>query len=515
MGANDLFPGRDQLLSTLNPVAINEYDRSPCLPKTRLDVIKSVTEWIVDESNDRKQVLWLNGVAGSGKSTLSTTIAHLIRDLHRLGAFFFFDRDIPERNAATVIRTLAYHLALFDARIGAALARVIERYPNIASMPLEFQFRNLLTAQALTTINWSGGPVVLIIDALDECGTEQDRKTLLRALSKGFLDLPPFIRVVVVSRRETDIEDALASHCAVYPFSLDIDSATTRNDILEFLRHHLAEIRISQKRLLLPTDWPGEDKVQILLQHAGGLFIWASTACLYMDSHDPQLRLNELITQQSVHTTAPFAKLDKLYKTGLASAGNWADPEFKSDCCAIFGAILCARIPLSSSAIDSILMLPRPCLQSISHLACVLYGGDTQPTRLLHPSFHDYLSSRSHTEPWFIDIKKHHKKLAVHCIKLLQGLLWENICGLSLLHAVQGITLSDGLSYACKFWVEHVCMIPHNSVDIEDQIYEFLCQHLLHWMEAMVILKNHDNTIRSLQNLLTWVQVCSIAIFLR
>jgi NACHT domain len=509
--ADNLYSGHDQLLAKLKPDEINEFDRSPCLPTTRLDVIKSVTEWLVDESKDRRQVLWLNGLAGSGKSTLSTTIAHLMRDLRRLGAFFFFDRDIPERNAATVIRTLAYQLALFDTRIGSAMSHIIESHPNIASMPLEFQFTNLLTAQALSSVNWSGGPVVLVIDALDECGTEHDRKPLMRALSKGFSDLPSFIRVVVVSRREPDIEDSLAAHLAVYPYSLNIDTATTKRDILEFLHHRFDEIRRARKHLLLPSDWPGNDKVQILSERAGGLFIWASTACLYMDSHDPQPRLDELITQQPMHASAPFSKLDKLYKTGLESAGNWSDPELKSDYRAIFGTILCARIPLSSSAIDSILMLPRPCLQSVSHLGCVLYWSDVQPIRLLHPSFHDYLSRRSHTEPWFIDIEKHQEMLAVHCIKLLDRDLQENICGLSLPHLVQDETLPEALSYGCRFWVEHVCMILEVTVtsDIGGQIYRFLCKHLLHWMEAMVILNNHDTTIRSLQNLLLWLQVCS------
>jgi len=69
-----------------------EYNRMACLAKTRLDVIKSVTDWITDESNDQKRVLWLYGVAGSGKSTIATTIAWMMRELHRLGAFFFSTR---------------------------------------------------------------------------------------------------------------------------------------------------------------------------------------------------------------------------------------------------------------------------------------------------------------------------------------------------------------------------------------------------------------------------------------
>jgi hypothetical protein len=315
---------------------------------------------------------------------------------------------------------------------------------------------------------------------------------------------------MVVSRREPDIEKTLASHPTVYSYPLNIDTPTTKDDILGFLQHRLGEIREAKIYLQLSSDWPGDDHIQILLGHGGGLFIWASTACLYIDSHDPGRRLGELVNQQLVNTSSgPFSKLDKLYKTGLQSAGNWADPEFKSDCCSILGTILCTRIPLSSSVIDTILALHQPCLHSISHLGCVLQWSGTQPIRTLHPSFHDYLSSRSHAEPWFVDLGKHHQMLAVQCIKLLQSNLRENICGLTLPHPVQKETLPEAISYACRFWIEHVCMIPQVAVisDIGEQIYRFLCQHLLHWMEAMVILKSHDYTIKLLQNLLIWLQV--------
>lgn len=500
---------RDQVLSHLKSVDINEYDRSPCLPKTRSDVIKSITEWIADQSDDQKRVLWLYGLAGSGKSTLSTTIARTMRDLRRLGAFFYFDRDIPERNATTLIRTLAYQLALFDAQIGVQVSQIVEDHPNIAGMPLDFQFANLLTAKALGSVKWSGGPIVLVIDALDECGSEKDRAILMQALSKGFSDLPPFMRVVVVSRQEADIEDTLASHLAVHPYYLGIDSVTNKEDISEFLRHRFSEIRKKKKYLPLGSDWPGDDNIDALTKCAAGLFVWASTACLYIDSHDPRLRLNELITQQLVDTSsAPFANLDGLYKTGLQSAGSWADPLFCSDCNNIFGVVLCARIPVSCSMIDSLLALPRPCLQSISHLGCVFRWSETEPVRILHPSFHDYLSKRCRTEAWSIDVEHHNEKLAIHCIELLDNTLQENMCGLTLPYPVQKETLPDAMSYACKFWVEHICLISHSADNIGDKIYRFMGQHLLHWMEALAILKSHGTTIQSLQKLLVWFEVC-------
>ena len=345
-----------QFLSNLNPVEMNECNRTDCLPNTRLDVIRSIVDWIANESSERKCVLWLYGLAGSGKSTLSTTIAWLMRDLQRLGGFFFFDRDIPQRNAATLIRTLAYQLALYDARFGDAISQIVESIPRIAEMPLGFQITNLLSAKAMESVQWTGGPIVLIIDALDECGSPMERKILLQTLSKGFLNLPSFVRVVVASRQATDIEDTLASHPSVHLCPLRIDSVTNQEDISEFLQHRFSEIRRTAR---LGLDWPGNRNISALTKIAAGLFVWASTACLYIDSYDPDQRLNEIIMQQpGIDSSEPFAQLDKLYKTGLQSVGLWDNYSFRTDCCNILGAILCGRIPLSYSMIDSLLQFP-------------------------------------------------------------------------------------------------------------------------------------------------------------
>ncbi|KAF8712430.1 hypothetical protein AX14_013105 [Amanita brunnescens Koide BX004] len=496
----------------LKPEAMDEYNRTPCLNNTRCNVINDVMEWIADDSNAGKKVLWVYGLAGTGKSTLSTTIAQIMRGLHRLGAFIFFNRDIPQRNFATLIRTLAYQLAMLDARFGDAISRVVANNANIAGMPLAFQFEKLLSANALKAVEWSGGPIVLIIDALDECGSEADRKILMQVLSKGFSDLPSFIRIMIVSRQEQDIQRALESHSHVRQYPLDIDSVTIK-DVTEFIRYRLEEIRI--KDGYLGDHWPGDAEVSSLADHAGGLFIWASTACLYIESHVPNRRLSELVIKQpGDNSSRSFAQLDSLYKTGLQSLSDlWNDGSLCSDCCNILGAILCARVPLSCSVIDTLLALPQdmPSWKSLSRLRCVLQGSKTEPIRILHPSFYDYLSdpARCGDQPWSINVEHHNKELALRCIELLDKELRENICDMTLPYLSRKNTLPEAISYACKFWIEHICLVSDVTDDIVNQMDGFLVKHLLHWMEALAILNSHDHTIRSIDNLTKWLRKSS------
>ena len=502
--SDDLYLARHQVLK---PEDMDECNPIHCLENTRRNVIKDIMEWIVDDSNDAKNVLWVYGLAGTGKSTLSATIAKIARSLCRLGAFFFFNRDIPQRNSVTLIRTLAYRLAMFDARFGTAISRVVEQNDNISEMPLEFQFKNLLSASALKSVEWSGGPIVFIIDALDECGSESDRKNLLQVLSNGFSDLPTYIRFMVVSRQELDIQRALESHSHLRPYSLDIDSQTNK-DVSEFIRHRLEEIR--KKDGFLGDDWPGDNNINSLANRAGGLFIWTSTACLYIDGYTPGEQLSELVNAQpDDNASGPFAQLDSLYKTGLQSAGLWNNRSFRSDCCNILGLILCARVPLSCPMIDALLALPqsRPSLKSVSRLRCVLQVSETQGIRILHPSFHDYLSERCRNQPWSIDLESHNK-VALRCIKLLDKELRENICDMTLPYLGRKNTRPEAISYACKFWIEHICLVSDITDDIVDQIYDFLVKHLLHWMEAMAILSSHNDTIRSIRNLMERLEVC-------
>src|SRR5271156_5420354 len=91
----------------------NEKDPQ-CLPDTRVDLLRQIRTWINDR-DDKKYIFWLSGMAGTGKSTISRTIAHEFRKLDRLGASFFFYRGEQDREQASkVITTLAVQLTKFS-----------------------------------------------------------------------------------------------------------------------------------------------------------------------------------------------------------------------------------------------------------------------------------------------------------------------------------------------------------------------------------------------------------------
>ena len=101
--------------------------RVECLGTTRKEVLSAVYHWIVstgvfiDDPSlmfaipPEVYILWLNGIAGTGKSTLAQTIAKWCDRLGCLGASFFCARFGDRNNVQLIFPTIARHLALHPA----------------------------------------------------------------------------------------------------------------------------------------------------------------------------------------------------------------------------------------------------------------------------------------------------------------------------------------------------------------------------------------------------------------
>jgi hypothetical protein len=483
--------------------------RVECLPFTRQDILQFVIDWVINSSPDQN-ILWLFGVTGSGKSALSTTIANYFRELGRLGAFLFFDRDVTERSdPSAVIRTLAYQLGTFDDQFLRALSYA--KSTISWQWPLQIQVEKLLI-KPLSTVKdvAEQGPVVLVIDALDECGSAKTRKPLLNILATELVKLPPNFRIVITSRAERDIQESFSSRPNILTRELDLTTASNTNDIVAYFRHWMSIIRASNRLLPLSPDWPGENTILTLADRSSGLFVWASTVITFIeDGHDPEERL-ALILGSENRSKGEYT-LDELYATALGSIGKWKDETFRSDFRTIMGTILAAKDPILPSTIDKLIKPTRPSLHTISHLGCVLHWSYDLPLRVLHPSFAEFLTNRERcgNDEWFIDLAFHHRQLADRCLTCLGEELHENVLGkrLNCKHRPDKTSLPAFIAYASAFWIDHVCLVSDDVSVLVEKVGQFLNQHLLHWFEAMSIILRTNETIGLLEKLHEWLKV--------
>ncbi|EGO05416.1 hypothetical protein SERLA73DRAFT_149548 [Serpula lacrymans var. lacrymans S7.3] len=458
---------RAQNLSKLLPADMDDPSRTSCLPDTRIDVLTSIAEWATSPTT-KENVLWLHGLAGSGKSTISTTVANFFRELRRLGAFTFFNRDITGRSdPAIVIRTLAYQLGEFDSRIGSAISKVIESTPSIKQSPIRWQFLKLLM-EPLSSLETSKreGPIIIIIDALDECGHPGTRSELLKTFALELHKLPNTVRILITSRDEMDITEALGNQPHIVGRRLDISSRSNSEDVLIYLRRRMVEIQSQNKYLSLPLDWPGENNILALAARASGLFIWASTACRFIeDGQDPDERVT-LLTEEKLYSDAESA-LDHIYETALNATGKWDDPVFASDFRDVIGMIIVAKNPLVAATVDALnadftsSKKRRPALHTIQRLGCVLLWGQSEVIRIMHPSFADYLTNpaRSGHHAWFIDRHSQHKRIAIQCLGHLRTVLKKIFVNL-----VDHLNLFDLVSDAVRFSQAFIMVIEHHPL---------------------------------------------------
>ena len=125
---------------------------------------------------------------------------------------------------------LAYQLARHSPIIARHMSDAVKDM-GIISASMEIQFETLFRKALTEASKEIDSPIVIILDALDECGTSQDRRGLMQVLGK-LHELPKTFRFLITSRPETDIENTLRVFKRI---TLDPDSADSRDDVYMFL----------------------------------------------------------------------------------------------------------------------------------------------------------------------------------------------------------------------------------------------------------------------------------------
>ncbi|THC94020.1 hypothetical protein EYZ11_006492 [Aspergillus tanneri] len=272
-----------------------------CLPGTRTELLHKIAEWAV--SPEGKCIFWLNGMAGTGKSTISRTVAKSFKRDKLLGACFFFKRGEGDRgNAMKFFPTITRQLLLRLPRLIPGVRKAAQDDPDIATKSLKEQFDKLLL-QPLLGLKRSDRQIttmVIVIDGLDECELDNDIRVILQLLPQlqGLSGVR--VRIFLTSRPELPIRlgfSEIANHDYQDLVLHKIPEAVTARDISLFMNHRLSRIRTERS---LPTNWPGETDIQALVKLSVPLFIFAATVCrIFQDPQwDPIENLAEILTHQ-------------------------------------------------------------------------------------------------------------------------------------------------------------------------------------------------------------------------
>ena len=487
-----------------------------CLPGTRKEVIDEISNWVNNDSDDTPRIFFLSGFAGAGKSAIAHAVAHLFDGLGHLGSSYCFDvAHQAERSPNKVFSTIACDLADLDPELKASLWQVVREkrsLRNTRAAREQFQRFILDPATGLKTV----GPIVIVIDALDESGDPASRQVILSILAGKAADLPSNFRVLVTGRAERDIRDALDGKQHV--ISKHMETINANNDIFFFLQTQLCDI------VELEQKWPNSYWCQMLVDKSEGLFQWASTACRFIKGDgeevlDPVKQLDILVSSAS--RSAQLSQLDQLYTRILTRIFKTNDTDRMGSFQSVMGCLLAAREPLSISALKNLCRDKESANavgQIIRPLGSLLSGvaQDSIPIRLLHTSFRDFLTDRGCSGLYYIDASSHHHSLMLSSLRVIMEELRFNICQLETSHwrnkdvfdlverAKEAI--SPHLSYSCRFWADHLRGTSF-AFDINHEIRDFLHTRLLLWLEVLSLIKEVNIASKALLSIIEWTQV--------
>ena len=479
-----------------------------CLPNTRVDILKQIMAW-ADDKCDERCIFWLNGMAGTGKSTIARTIANEYYKAGRLGASFFFTRGAGDlASSSKLFTSLARQLADKELEFRHYVCKAVLNNTSISQLSLEHQWRQLIL-EPLSRVKQVSVPLplVIVIDALDECNNDDDIQLVLQLLATSKSLQNARLRIFVTSRPETSIRHEISeipedSH---QDYILhNIAQSIVDHDLLVFFKHNL---ELVQRKCCLALGWPGEESIKLLVQRAGGLFIYAATAYRFIceDGRLANSRLARLLQHDNT-ALPPEKKLDEIYTTVLTQSvrAEYSEQEtqdLRKKFRYVIGSIIILFDTLPATNLAKLLHIPKEEIdQTLTHLHSVLDIPEHQDgrIRLLHPSFRDFLLDEQRcVHPQFrVDRRLVHQYMFTNCLKAMSNHLRRNMCDLKSPGALAAEIdrrevdrhIPLHVQYACRFWVYHLQQSNIENCDW-GSIQIFLQHHFLYWLEALALIR--------------------------
>ena len=509
-------------------------NRQGCLEGTRKEVLRDIKHWLTNKRGQR--VFWLNGLAGTGKSTIAQTFADTTFADGKLGASFFCSRDFEDRsNLQRIFPTLAFQLACYYPRFRKELLRVLKKHPNAGQESLCSQMEKLIVGP----LKVARISTLIIIDALDECKDGEPASAILSILSR-YVDKIPGVKFFITGRPEPRIRSGFRLESLVpitEVFKLhEVKPEAVDKDIQLFFQTQLVNLSSGRSDFDLTEDWPSPLDVRILCRKAAGFFIYASTVVKFIASEsDPPAERLALITSLPESTVEEGRSgVDQLYAKVLQQAFSHIHADnhqrylhFQT----VVGTVLLLSDPLSIHGLSELMGCSTQRIRSTVrslHSLLLVPENPEDPIRTFHKSFPDFLMDpdRCQDKQLLVQPASHHTKILPACLRLMEERLKKNICNLddyAVPREVQDFTvhkkthIGDALEYACQFWTKHLLGVPTDGPHIEEvqnMVEKFFRVHLLHWIEVLALTGHLTVGVYAMNDIEQWsIMVSDVMIY--
>jgi len=554
---------------------VHKYGK--CIEGTQLNTLSKIYEWL--EQPDGEPIFWLYGMAGTGKTSITRYVADALDEGSSIssttsgdrqltpsravlgGSFFFRQEDNKRNSTEAFFTTLAVSLAQRLPILKKHIVTAVKNNQNIGTKYISQQADKLIIEPLLAMEKESHLlipiRIIVVVDALDECVDRSEAVLLLQQFSRLSCFDQVEIRVLMVSRREPHIVNEMSEmrHYGLQLQKIRIQSPTTTvspdakfggsgaddapsqasespkrvDDITRFLQHERDQIA---KRHKISASWLGTDDIAQLHAKCDGLFIYAATACRFLDDGDSELReqrLDALLRGEG----SPQTRLDDIYRVVLCfplqnrSEKEGAQLLFRIR--QILGVIMMLFTPVAIPTLHH--FLPEMKKDTLDlrlkqlHSVLDVPEDESQPIELVHASFSDFLLDEKRSGNLAINTIEAHTRLFQQSLGIMERELRQDMCDLQLpAQLVSELSpgkvnghLSPQLRYACRYWGDHFDAIDNlregaSTAWLQDDgiIHGFLKRQLLFWLEALSLIQELPTAIYTIISLSEMVNVSVI-----
>ncbi|KAG8161153.1 hypothetical protein KVR01_009417 [Diaporthe batatas] len=499
-------------------------DSPKCYDGTRISIRDKINHWADEDSQET--LLWLVGPAGTGKSTLARTVADFFAKKSQLVAAYFFKRGQQSRNdTSRIFPTLAVQMMETIPSFKGCLVKHLDGLSKdaVEKKALEFQFDKLLRHPLadLPHTHTKQLPMIIIIDALDECERPEHLAEILGLLSELRIIPQVRLRVILTSRSAPSIGNAfdpLLTNNTARRLEIHREFLQdTKKDIRIFLETNFTQIRLARK--VNQNPWPSAEDMDRLVQLATSpepLFIYAATLCRFVYDQKQPRNPKRQLDKWLVQCEDGKSQLDQIYSPILAQVfadHNNAESEQQLQ---FLGALVLLVNPISAFSLAAVLGIDTDDITwwlSELHEVLDIPSDSERPLRLLHKSFSDFLldSDTCSASPYRVDVAKTHSLLAEKCVQRMEAGLRQDICDVGELDATidevpeerMHRCIPEDLEYACLHWVYH---LKSSGQPPSTDVLIFLNEHFLHWLEALSLLGRLSDGALAIGGLLEFIK---------
>jgi len=497
------------LLTRLKRVETGYDLKLCCMEGTRETLLNQIMVWATNESYT-SNLYWIHGLPGIGKTSLAHSICKKLHNKQRLAGAFFCQRDDANMSELrNILPTLISKLAEIFPPFRSIVADRLRSDPNLTSKSME---DSLFLDFICDLPHHPKYTLVFVIDALDECGDDQDRPVLLKVLSEAVAHAP-WLKIIVTSRPEDEIQHFFnrLPRSSYSPYNLATDQ-DAEADLRTFARSQFDSVT---KAWCLPTPWPGQPLFDRVISRANGLFIFIKTLVLALRRCENLEETLKVALQDS-----GLKPLYNLYSSILKTRRVPNNDEFRQ----MIGVLLTAT-PHRTLSEDSIAelagVMPNLVKKWVNDLSSLLHRDEVANggIRVRHLSISEFFVS-DHCA-YKVNIEDANTQLGSACLKTMMEQLRFNICNLDdsrLANAdINDLPsrieehVSDALQYSSLYWSNHLCFTPDNGAPCVWGKLKGFFEGLygLFWVEVLSIMGMVPIGAPSLRRVISWAKVSS------